>query len=334
MLVSSCLVSVVAPLHNDSEIVESFVTDVSRVLKSSFTHYEIVLVNDGSNDDTVDKVSMLLTKHECIRLINLSRSYGVDVAIASGLDSVIGDFVVVMLPDMDPPGMIPSLIDRAQKGSHILLGVNDYRSQEPLWSNLGTAVFAWVCVKIFGIPITRNATYFRVLSRPVINAILRVEDKYRYLRLLSFYVGFKSETFSYKPIQRYSIVRRRGLLASVRLAIDMIVANSVRPLRLATCVGTLGIVGNTCYIAYVLIAVLFQDYVGAGAAAFSLLISSSCLAILVILTVLVEYVGSLTGRLRAWTPYYITDEKNSSVLISDPERRNIVTVSEELERKS
>ena len=101
MATSECFVSVITPLHNDSKIVESFVAEVIPILRDNYTNYELVLVNDGSEDDIVARVNLLLKEYECIRFISLSKHFGTEIAISSGLDSVIGDFVVVMLPESE-----------------------------------------------------------------------------------------------------------------------------------------------------------------------------------------------------------------------------------------
>src|SRR5207302_1805927 len=100
-----------------------FISEVIPVLRESYTNYELVLVDDGSRDDTVARVTARLSEVECVRLIRLSRHFGQDVAISAGLDSVIGDFVVVMLPRSDPPGVMPEIVERVRRGAGIVFGV-------------------------------------------------------------------------------------------------------------------------------------------------------------------------------------------------------------------
>src|SRR5262245_44438516 len=250
-LVSECLVSVIAPLRNDGDVVEAFVAEVMQVLRDNFTNYELVLVNDGSEDDTAERAADLLRRYECIRLVHLSRRFGADVAVASGLDLVIGDFAVVMHVAEDPPALIPELVRRAQSGKDLLLGVAPDRAGEPFWMRLGSAAFFWACRRVFKIPVIENGTQFWVLSRRVVNAVIRVDDKYRYLRLLGSYVGYKNETFTYQKIKRRARVRRRRPRSAVRLAIDILVANSLRPLRLASYLGLLASLANLAYMCWV-----------------------------------------------------------------------------------
>src|SRR5206468_2184236 len=111
---SDCFVSVVAPLHDDADIVEGFVRDVLAVVSAEYANYELVLVDDGSGDDTSARVTRLLSEERCIRLVRLSRRFGRDIAISAALDTVIGDFVVVLVPESDPPELIPAIVEECR----------------------------------------------------------------------------------------------------------------------------------------------------------------------------------------------------------------------------
>jgi len=330
MATSDCFVSVIAPLYNDSLIVESFVSEVMQVLRDNYGNYELVLVNDGSEDNTIDQVISLLKNYECIRLINLSRNFGTDVAISSGLDTVIGDFVVVLLPESDPPQLIPQLISQVRNGKDILIGAREIRCYEPLWMRAGANLFYWFCRRLFKIPLIKNATQFRVLSRQVVNAILQVQDKHRYLRLLSSYVGYSSQTFFYKPIKRYKKPRTKGLIESINIALQILVNNSIRPLRFASYLGLLASILNIVYIIYIVLVYLLKDDVAEGWITLSFQSAVMFFFISLVLTILCEYVGVILNRAKGWPAYYVTDEKNSSVLIPNQERRNVVKYSDNI----
>lgn len=325
-----CFVSVIAPLYNHSEIIETFVADVMQVLRQHYTYYELVLINDGSEDDTSEKVVSLLKKYECIRLINLSRHFSTEIAISSGLDSVIGDFVVVMLPASDPPQLIPSLIEQCKNGKDILIGVSKNRLGEPLWVRIGANLFYWSCQHFLKIPLTKNATQFRVFSRQVVNAITQVQDKYRYLHLLSFYIGYRYQTFAYEPIRRYKIARTKSLIEYLNLALQIIVVNSVHPLRFASYLSILASVFNIVYIGYVVLVYLVKEKVAEGWVTLSIQNAIMFFFISIILAILCEYVGLIFAKSKGWAAYYIAEEKNSSVLISDQEQRNIVQNSKNI----
>src|SRR5687768_8828438 len=103
-------VSVIALLHNNAEILPQFLRDLSAVLESNYTNYEIVLIDDASDDDTCACVKQLLARHKCVRFIPLSRQMGQEIALAAGLESAIGDYVVTIDPDFDPPDEIVTMV--------------------------------------------------------------------------------------------------------------------------------------------------------------------------------------------------------------------------------
>ena len=327
---SDYFVSVIAPLYNHSEIIESFVADIMQILRQNYTYFELVLINDGSDDDTAKKVINLLKEYECIRLISLSRHFSTEIAISSGLDAVIGDFVVVLLPECDPPLLIPPLIEKCKNGKDILIGVSKNRLGQPLWVRIGANLFYLFCHHLLKIPLTKNATQFRVFSRQVVNAITQVQDKYRYLHLLSFYIGYKYQTFVYEPIRRYKVSPTKSLIEYLNLALQIIVVNSVHPLRFASYLSILASIFNIAYIGYVVLVYLIKEKVAEGWVTLSIQNAVMFFFISIILGILCEYVGLIFAKSKGWAAYYIAEEKNSSVLISEQKQRNVVQDSKSI----
>lgn len=331
MTTSDCFVSVIAPLYNNSKIIGTFVAEAMEVLQNNYTNYELVLIDDGSEDKTAEKVAKILSEYECIRFVQLSRHFGTEVAISSGLDSVIGDFVVVMLPESDPPQLIPQLIRQCQEGKDIMIGVRKNRLGEPWWLRIGANLFYWCCQRVFKIPLTKNSTEFRVLSRQVVNAIIQVEDKYRYLRILSAYVGYKSQIFIYEPLKKYKRNRTRNLFDSMNLGLQIIFVNSVNPLRLASLLSLFASFLNLLYLIYIILVIVFKEKVTEGWITLSIQHTVMFFFISMVLAILCEYVGLMYAKSKGWPAYYIAGEKTSSVLIADRERRNIVPDSENIQ---
>jgi glycosyltransferase involved in cell wall biosynthesis len=320
-------VSVVAPLHDDADIVESYIRDTIPVLRDNYTNYELVLVDDGSRDETIAKITPLLTVYEGIRLLRLSRQFGEEVAISAGLDTVIGDFTVVMLPRMDPPDMIPELVRRCIDGTDVVFGVRKTRAGESWLVRKAAAIFYWYCRKLLKLELPENSTQFRCLSRQAVNAIIQIKDSFRYLRLLSAYVGYERQQFLYDPINRGEKSRHRSLFQLANQAIALIIENSVHPLRFISWLGLLAAAANLIYVAYVFGVYLFKKDVMQGWTTLSLQSAGQFFLMALILTALCEYTGRMLNRLRDRPLYYIMEEWNSSVLLVDKERRNIVEES-------
>jgi len=324
---SDCFVSVIAPLHNDADIVEAFITDVAGVLAAHYQNYEIVLADDGSTDATAEKVLRLLERTPNLRLMRLSRRFGRDIAISAGLDTVIGDFVVVMVPESDPPELIPQMIERCRSGVGIAYGIRAHRPAESPFLSLGTRVFYWYFNHVLGVDLPRNSTDFRAYSRQSVNAITRIKDRLRYLRTFGAYVGFGGQPFVYEPRPRRPRVRGRGPGEAIDLAINMTVANSTRPLRFVSLLGLGASLVSALYAVYVLILRSLDRDIVRGWAAQQVFLGLMFAVMFLTLATLCEYVGRLLGEIKDRPLYFVHEERTSASLLLDPDRKNVVTES-------
>lgn len=324
MIHNDLLVSVVAPLRNDVDILEPFVVETASVLASHYANYEFLLIEDASVDGTFDAASRLLECFPGLRLIRLSRHFGQEIAISAGLDSVIGDFVVVMLPETDPPQLIPAMVNRCREGAGIVFGIRSQRTHEPRWLRWGAGAFYWACARLLGMTLPSHSTHFRVLSRQALNAIVKIKSPSRYLQTLSAYVGYGSQAFPYDLVQRRARPRRKTLVEAVRLAINIVVSNTTRPLHLAS-YGGLALSGlYLLYIGYTLLVYAFEPKVAEGWVTLSAQTAVAFFCLFLILAVMSEYLGSLLEQTRERPPYFVVEERNSMVMIADEERRNVV----------
>jgi glycosyltransferase involved in cell wall biosynthesis len=324
MATSDCFVSVVAPLANDADIVRDFLREVVAVLKENYENYEVVLVDDGSTDATAQGVTEVLAAEPCIRLIRLSRRFGRDIAISAGLDSVIGDFVVALIPESDPPALIPRFIERCRRGAGIVYGIRARRPKEPLYLSIGTRLFYWYFNRVVGVDLPPNSTDYRAYSRQTVNAITRIHDRLRYLRTFGAYVGFGGEPEVYEPRPRRLRPRSRTLGEAVALAINMTVANSTQPLRAASLVAfTLSLVSGA-HAAWVVLAPVVSARPPAPGFLQTAQISGLFAVLLLVLATLCEYMGRLLGEIQDRPLYYVSEERNSAVLLVDEHRKNVV----------
>ena len=190
-----CFVSVVAPVQDGSANIEAFIRETISILQQNFKNYELVLIDDGSQDDSVEKIRRMLNDYSGFRLLRLSRRFGSDVAISAGLESVIGDYVVVMLPDMDPPNLIPPLVQRSMSGSDVVFGVQAGPSRQGWLYRTGSRLFHLYCQRVLRVKFPVNATQLRLPQPPGLHAINQIKDSHRYLRLYSAYVGYPQQEF-------------------------------------------------------------------------------------------------------------------------------------------
>jgi polyisoprenyl-phosphate glycosyltransferase len=304
------LISIVAPLEGDTTAtVVAFVEETVGVLRQLVTHYEIILVDDGVSAETVAGVRALLERYDFVRFLRLSRHFGEETAIAAGLDVAIGDYVIVMLPNMDPPSLIPEFFERARADTDIVYGVRLHRKSEPFWYRAGARLFYWYINSVVKAGIPNDSTQFRCMSRQVVNAITQIRDPDQYLRLLTSYIGFRKEALPYSPINRTGEPTVRPKREAVNLARALVMDHTTHPLRTVIWIGVVIALFNA-------VVVAVQGGELHDALAF--------LVLSIMLAFVGEYVGGLSRRMRDRPAYYVREEHTSSVLLRE-ERRNVVT---------
>jgi glycosyltransferase involved in cell wall biosynthesis len=310
-------VSVVAPLEGEGgDAVTAFVDETVAVLRGLVTHYEIVLVDDGTADDTAERVRALLVRYDFVRLIRLSRRFGEETAIAAGLEVAIGDFVVVMLPNMDPPALIPEFLERVRAGCDIVYGVRAHRHSEPLWYRAGARLFYWLINGVLRAAMPEDSTQFRCMTRQVVNAITQIRDPDRYLRVLTSYVGFRKAALPYAPINRNGrpTVRPKG--EAIGLARALIVEHTSLPLRLVAWGAVVFGMIDAAWSWWLCIRGDSDGPVRFQSAVHFLLVALT-------LAMIAEYLSGILRRLRSRPSYYVSEEHESAVLLRE-ERANVV----------
>jgi len=323
------VISVVVPLDNDGSILASFLPDLSRVMEGSYRFFEIILVDDGSTDETRQTAERLLKDIPRVRYLRLSRSFGREVALAAGIESAIGDYVVTLDPTGDPVEVIPELVTVCRTNGGIVHGVAlNPRLRSGAREFLGN-LFRRYCNRRLGIDLKRGAEDFRAMSRQAVNALLQVRVHSRYLRVLTLTLGYHHEFFPYRRVERLDRPKAGSFTNEATTAIDLLAANTRHPLRVVTLAGLTGAGLNLVYACYVLGIYVVKPNVAAGWTTMSLQQSGMFFFICLILAVLSEYVGTILGEVRSRPLYFIGHEANSSVLLEDTVESSIVKESKE-----
>lgn len=322
---SDIVLSVVVPLQNDGPVLESFVDDVIEVLSTNCRHFELVLVDDRSTDDTLSVASRLMKRHPGMRLIRLSRRFGIDIAVTAGLETSIGDFVIVMRADSDPPQEIPRLVQLAQERSDIdvVLGEATNAIAERVVIRALRASFHFVAAKLLDVHLPRTASTFCGLTRRAVNAMTRIKQKQRYVSLLCCSIGFGQTTFSYEKIYRTPTPKQRGLREAVDLGLAALITSSTTPLRFVSYTGCVAAALNLLYVGYIFIVNLIKSKVAEGWTTLSLQSSVMFLLNFVILVVMSEYISHILEESQDRPLYHIADEEGSATVVFDPGLRNV-----------
>lgn len=317
-------VSVVVPVENQADSLSKYLSQVYRVLNTTYTNFEIVVVDNGSKDNLLEQIKKLLVKFRAVRVLRLARSYDIETAIFAGLETAIGDYVVVMISEVDPPSLIKKSVSMLSQND-LVFGVDSSGGKPKTLYDWFLVVYYLYLEKALGISVYRHSTYFVALNRRAINALTRVTAYYRHLRLLAAQIGYKHNTLAYKPFKPNPWRIKRGWWGSINLGITTVITYSSHPLRIVAWVGLFASFANALYGVYVLLIYLFKSDVVEGWTTTSLQISFMFFLVFIILAVLAEYVGRILQESQRLPHYHVLEELNSNVMLTSPDRRNIIS---------
>ena len=316
-------VSVVVPIVNAAEYIEAFLDDCLAVLRAHFRDFELILVDDASTDDSVARINQYLSDTKELRLVRLARRFGPDVATVAGLDTAIGDAIVLMRADRDPPEAIPEMVRLVREGHGVVTGIAAPQRGEGWLSQALRRAFHAYSNRALGLNFPRYATSFQVLSRAAASAVSRVRAKSPTFPVLASQVGYGGVTVPYTPIARSGGSAEPGLFAKVDRGLTMLVTTSISPLRMVSYLGIGVALLNLIYAGYVVVVNMLKSDVAAGWTTLSLQISGMFFFVFLVLVVVCEYVGRTLGEAVDRPLYHVLEERNGSDLLPLHHRRNI-----------
>lgn len=318
-------VSAVVALQDDGDVLAGFVEDASALLARTYKNHELIFVDDGSTDGTQELMGRLLEKLPSIRYIRLPRRFGLEIAVSCGLDNAIGDVVVVLRPASDPVGRLPDFVTRARENHGVVVGVRDEVESLPLSYRFNYGLFHAASRLFLDFPPVRYSTYYMAFTRTALNALLRIKDRYRALRVLGLHAGYKVDALVYRVVSRRAVRRRRSFWTLLESGVSTIVSNSTRPLRWASVIGMACATANTVYIGYIFLSKLLRDKIASGWASSSLQNSVMFTLLFLLLVVVCEYLGRLLDEVKSRPLYFVDYEKRSREMLADPDIRNVVS---------
>lgn len=237
------LISVIVPCYNEQDTLPYFFKKMENIIHSmkSEVEFEIVFVNDGSRDHTLDFLRRISKSYEYIKYISFSRNFGKESAIYAGLEHVNGDFVVIMDADMqDPPDLIKKMYETICDDEVDCVATRRVtREGEPLIRSLCAKIFYFFINKISKVEILDGARDFRMMSRKMVQAILSMKEYNRFSKGLFAWVGFKTKWIEYVNTERIAGETKWSFWTLFLYAIQGIISFSVMPLALSSFLGFL-----------------------------------------------------------------------------------------------
>lgn len=233
-------ISLVCPMINEEDMLNIFFDAVVPLLEQHSSKFEIIVVNDGSTDGTLEK---LIEKVECIsqlRVIDLSRNFGKDAALTAGLAHVRGRAAIMIDADLqDPPELIPQMIDNWRQGYDVVTHVRSSREEDSFLKRLTSSWFYSLINKISDTNMTPNAGDYRLLDRAVIDAFMQIEERSRFNKGLFNWLGFREKQLLYARAPRAKGQTKWNYRRLLSFAIDGITSFSSLPLKIWSWVGFL-----------------------------------------------------------------------------------------------
>ena len=234
------LLSIIAPCYNEAEVIGEFITRTVTVLEENFPNYELLLIDDGSKDDTVEKIAEYQRKNPNIRLIRLSRNFGKEAAVTAGLEHSVGEIIVMLDSDLqDPPSLIPHLLEKLDTGYDIVSAQHTVRRKETWLKKSTSKLFYRLAANMTKLTIPDTVGDYRAMRRKVVDAVISVKDNVRYMKMIYAYVGFRNATVLYEREPRFAGITKYNYPLLIDAALDAIISFSDKPLRYISlmCVG-------------------------------------------------------------------------------------------------
>ena len=234
-------ISVVIPMYYEEEIVNTCYNEIKKVLtKLKNYSYELVFVNDGSKDKTLELLTKIANKNKDVKIISLSRNFGHQSAVSAGLKHVTGDAAIIIDADLqDPPKVIPDMIKLWESGYEVIYGKRKIRKGESIFKLLTAKLFYKFLNTLSDISIPKDTGDFRLIDKKVVNAINTFHEHNKFLRGLFSYTGFKQIEFLYERDPRSAGKTKYTLKKMIKLASDGIIGFSYKPLKLILILSTI-----------------------------------------------------------------------------------------------
>ena len=247
-----CQLSIVVPCFNEEKNISLFYGEVLKNLKD-IDNFEILFVNDGSNDNTLTNIKKLASDDSKVKYISFSRNFGKEAALYSGLKKSKGEYVCIMDADLqDPPSLIPEMLKTLKSEEYDIIATRRVsRKGEPLIKSFFARLFYKIINKISPLELVDGARDYRIMTRQVVDSILQLEEYNRFSKGLFHWIGFNTKWIEYENIERIEGETSWSFWKLFKYSIEGIVAFTTLPLSISTFFGIL-----LSFIAFILIVVI------------------------------------------------------------------------------
>lgn len=301
-------ISIVVPCYNEEEAVELFIRRISQILKAIGADHELVFVNDGSLDRTLQRLITFARQMDTIKIIDLSRNFGKEAALSAGLDHARGEVVIPMDVDLqDPPELIFDFLEKWREGFEIVYGVRGCRKADKASKRITARWFYKIFNFLSGVEIPANTGDFRLMDRRVVDEIRKLPERSRFMKGLFSWVGFKSVGVTYDRCTRSTGQTKFSFWRLWNFALDGFIGFTTIPLRIWSYLGAVISFISFLYAGFIILRVLIYGKDLPGYASLLTVILFFGGIQLLSIGILGEYISRLFVEVKQ-RPVYVVDK--------------------------
>jgi dolichol-phosphate mannosyltransferase len=302
------LLSVIVPVFNEQDNIKPFLNKLLPVVKNY--KYEIIFIDDGSQDKTVNEVKKFIQNNNNIKLVSFMRNFGHQMALSCGYNLAKGDCIISIDSDLqDPPSIIPQMIEKWKKGNKVVYAKRQTRSVDNIFKRASAYIFYKFINVLSDTQIPENVGDFRLLDKTIVEYLNSLTEQSRFLRGLVAWSGHPAEYVYFNREKRFSGKTHYTFSKMINFALDGIISFSTKPLRLASLLGFISATIGFFGLVYALIGKLFfpESLVSGWAALFVALMFFGGIQLITI-GIIGEYIGKIYTEIQK-RPKYIIKEK-------------------------
>ncbi|MBC2389495.1 glycosyltransferase family 2 protein [Listeria booriae] len=300
-------ISVVIPLYNEEAVIEQTYTRLKDVMETLAMDYELLFVNDGSKDKTLQLVQTLSFADKHVKCLAFSRNFGHQIAITAGTDYASGDAVVVIDADLqDPPELIPEMIQKWQDGFDVVYAKRIKRNGESFFKKWSAKMFYRTLHRLTDVEIPVDTGDFRLMDKKVYTELKKINEKNPFVRGLVSWLGFQQVALEYEREERAAGETKYPLKKMIKLSLDGLTSFSHQPLKMASYAGVTLSIAGFIYMLVVLFQTIFTATTVNGWSSIIIIQLLFSGFVLIILGMIGEYIGRIYDEVKD-RPLYIVE---------------------------
>lgn len=308
------LLSVVIPVHNEADVLQTLLNRLVLVCRRLAMRTELLFVDDGSRDHSVALLLQARRRYPGIRVLQLSRNFGKEAAVTAGLKHAKGDAVILLDADLqDPPELIPDMVAEWQQGADVVLMKRRSRAGEGWIKRTTASVFYRLINRISDAPIPVDTGDFRLMSRRTVDALNRLPERNRYLKGMFAWVGMPTVTLEFDRDPRAAGTTKWNYLKLLHLAMEGITSFSIRPLRIALVLGLLAAGAGGLFGTWEVLKALMWGISTPGYASLIAVITFLSGVQLLCVGLLGEYVGRIYMETKQRPVFIVADDTDDTL---------------------